>query len=62
MSSRCTVQQTPGESASGEDPAVVALGIPELDRLAWGAGCTQAEVLQAADIDATVVAELPEMR
>eukprot|EP00969_Alexandrium_andersonii_P364255 15463734-Alexandrium_andersonii.AAC.1 len=32
----CAVQETPGEPVIGEDPAVVALGIPELDRLAWG--------------------------
>ncbi|CAJ1385999.1 unnamed protein product [Effrenium voratum] len=42
-----------------EDPAA-ALGIAELERLATSLGCTQTALLQAAEIDATVVAELPE--
>ncbi|CAE7022008.1 UPL2 [Symbiodinium natans] len=42
-----------------EDPAA-ALGIAELERLASSLGCTQTALLQAAEIDASVVAELPE--
>jgi len=42
-----------------EDPAA-ALGIAELERLATSLGCTQTALLQAAEIDASVVAELPE--
>ncbi|CAE7198137.1 UPL2 [Symbiodinium sp. CCMP2592] len=44
---------------AAEDPAA-ALGIAELERLATSLGCTQTALLQAAEIDASVVAELPE--
>ena len=47
------------EAETEEDPAA-ALGIAELERLATSLGCTQTALLQAAEIDASVVAELPE--
>lgn len=46
-------------SVEGPDPAA-ALGIAELARLAARLGCSQSDILRAADIDASVVAELPE--
>eukprot|EP00927_Polykrikos_kofoidii_P003483 TRINITY_DN11382_c0_g4_i2.p1 TRINITY_DN11382_c0_g4~~TRINITY_DN11382_c0_g4_i2.p1 ORF type:complete len:3793 (+),score=824.17 TRINITY_DN11382_c0_g4_i2:147-11525(+) len=42
-----------------EDPAA-ALGMVELARLAARLGCTQTEIMRAADIDVSVVAELPD--
>ncbi|CAJ1369003.1 unnamed protein product [Effrenium voratum] len=62
-------EAAPAEAAPAEAPAAAAepaedpaaaLGIAELERLATSLGCTQTALLQAAEIDATVVAELPE--
>lgn len=50
-------EPTPVEEIS--DPAA-ALDIVELARLAASLGCTQTEILEAAEIDASVVAALPE--
>eukprot|EP00930_Biecheleria_cincta_P024231 TRINITY_DN17362_c0_g1_i1.p1 TRINITY_DN17362_c0_g1~~TRINITY_DN17362_c0_g1_i1.p1 ORF type:complete len:3719 (+),score=933.30 TRINITY_DN17362_c0_g1_i1:1202-11158(+) len=48
------------EATGAEEDPAAALGIAELERLASRLGCTQTAILQAAEIDASVVAELPE--
>ncbi|CAE7202174.1 UPL2 [Symbiodinium natans] len=52
-------QQEAADTAAAEDPAA-ALGIAELERLATSLGCTQTALLQAGEIDPSVVAALPE--
>eukprot|EP00930_Biecheleria_cincta_P038210 TRINITY_DN26257_c0_g1_i1.p1 TRINITY_DN26257_c0_g1~~TRINITY_DN26257_c0_g1_i1.p1 ORF type:complete len:2387 (-),score=590.65 TRINITY_DN26257_c0_g1_i1:69-7061(-) len=48
------------EEEAAAEAAVVALGVVELERLASRLGCRQSEILRAAGIDVSVVAELPE--